>query len=319
MSSLAQAVSTGAFSEAARYLPSGAETVFAVCTSPTVARGDLGVVLAHSGANNFSAHRNGVWTSLSRRLACEGFPSLRFDFAGTGESSGEFAMALAGQPVADATAAMDALREAGCRRLLVVGSCYGGIPAVLAGAGRPDVAGVILLSPPLISSGAGRMASIRERVREVVNAPTLRAVAANREYRRWFFARLASLARTRAAAKLRRLTTRTPVSGETKPANGDGPGRGLLIEKGLARLVTAGRHVEIVFGTGDSNLARVESDPEAWRAVRLLRDRRPAALGWTVLDGPVHGMEDIAVQEQLIRFVIGRAGELTGQPPVAAG
>ncbi len=108
------------------------------------------MVLAHSGANNFSAHRNGVWTSISRQLAREGIPSLRFDFAGTGESSGELVLGATGQPVTDVVAAMDGLRATGCRRLLIVGSCFGAIPSIAAAAGRGDVAGLILLSPPLV-------------------------------------------------------------------------------------------------------------------------------------------------------------------------
>src|SRR5581483_1000655 len=65
------------------YMQAGPESVFAVYTSSTSPAPEIGVVLAHSGANNFSAHRNGVWTRLARQLAHEGIPSLRFDFAGT--------------------------------------------------------------------------------------------------------------------------------------------------------------------------------------------------------------------------------------------
>ena len=67
-----------------------------------------------------------------------------------------------------------------------------------------------------------------------------------------------------------------------------------------------------VFGTHDGNLARICGAPDASRAVRILRDRRPAGLRWTVLEGPVHGLEDVGVQEQLIRLITGRARDLTG-------
>ncbi len=304
--------------ETAWYIRSGAETLFAVYTSPAGSLTDLGVLLVHSGPNNFSAHRNGVWTGISRRLACEGIPSLRFDFAGTGDSSGDFVLRMDGQPVADTAAAMDALRAVGCRRLLVVGSCFGGIPSVVAGAARADVAGMILVSPPLVLPGAGGVASSWEKLREVVNGPTLRTVATNREYRRWFFSRLASLARTRAAVQLGRLTSRTPASRTPEPSAGTHPGRGLLVESELARLVVTGSRIEAVFGTSDENLARIDADPEASSALRRLRDRRPAGLVWTVFDGPVHGFEDVALQEQLIRLIVGRACDLAGRAASAA-
>lgn len=319
MSTPAQEASTDTFLETALYLQSGTETVFAVYTSPVSSPTDLGVLLVHSGPNNFSAHRNGVWTSISRRLAREGIPSLRFDFAGTGESSGEFVLRLDGQPVADATAAMDALRATGCRRLLVVGSCFGGIPGVVAGVTRGDVAGMILVSPPLVLPGAGGMASFWEKVREVINRPTLRTVATNREYRRWFFGRLASLAWTRATVQLSRLASRTPASRPAEPNAGIRVGRGLLIESELARLIMTGNHIEVVFGTSDDNLARIDADAEASRGLRQLRDRRPTGLVWTVFDGAVHGLEDVALQEQLIRLVVGLACDLTGRPATAAG
>lgn len=317
MSAPAPVASTDTSIETARYLQSGTETVFAVHTSPVSSPADLGVLLVHSGPNNFSAHRNGVWTAISRRLAREGIPSLRFDFAGTGESSGEFALRLDGQPVADATAAMDALRTTGCQRLLVVGSCFGGIPSIVAGVARGDVAGMILVSPPLVLPGAGGIASFRERLREVINRPTLRTIATNREYRRWFFGRLASLAWTRATVQLSRLSSRTPASRTPEPSAGTRPGRGLLIERELARMVMTGSHIEVVFGTSDDNLARIEADAQASRALRRLRDR-PTGLVWTVFDGAVHGLEDVALQEQLIRLVVGRARDLTGRPPAAA-
>ena len=311
MSSPAPVASADTFRETARYLQSGTETLFAVYTSPVSARTDLGVLLVHSGSNNFSAHRNGVWTDISRRLACEGIPSLRFDFAGTGESSGEFVLRLDGQPVTDVTAAADALRATGCRRLLIIGSCFGGIPSVAAGVAREDITGMILVSPPLVMPGGGGMASFRERLGEVINRSTLRTIATNREYRRWFLARLASLAWTRATVQLRRLASRTPASRTPEPSVGARPGRGLDVESELARLVMTGNHIELVYGTSDDNLVRIEGDAETSRSLQRLRDRRPAGLVWTVFDGAIHGLEDVALQEQLIRLILGRACDLT--------
>jgi hypothetical protein len=91
----------------------------------------------------------------------------------------------------------------------------------------------------------------------------------------------------------------------------------MLVESELARLVMTGSHIEMVYGTSDDNLARIEGDAEAVRILRRLRDRRPAGLVWTVFDGAVHGLEDVALQEQLIRLILGRACDLAGRPATA--
>lgn len=297
------------FLESAIYLDSGSEAVFALHTSSRAPSTDLGVVLAHSGANNFSAHRNGVWTSISRQLAHEGIASLRFDFAGTGESSGEFVPGLAGQPLSDSSAAMDALRARGSRRLLVVGSCFGALPSVMASMTRDDVAGLILLSPPLVLPGTSRIASRRDRIREVTNRSAIRAVATDGDYRRWFFARLASLARTKAAVAFARRSTHSRSNGGPQhEAPTTRPG-GMLLEAELARLAALGTHLEIVYGDRDESLRRIERSSAATRSIGLLR-HEPNFV-WTLLGGSVHGLEDVAVQEELIRLVVRRAGALS--------
>lgn len=295
--------------ECAMYLDSGSETVFALHTAPapTTPASSVGVVLAHSGANNFSAHRNGVWTSISRRLAQAGIPSLRFDFAGTGESSGDLVLGVTGQPVSDVVAAMNALRSAGCQALLIVGSCFGAIPSIAAAAGRGDVAGLVLFSPPLVLPGRSRIGSVRERIAEVINLPTARLVVTNGDYRRWFFARLVSIVRTRVSVKLQRLMRRSLPTPGAAPGGDAGTLQGLLMEDELARLITSETDIEVVYGTADRNLAQVAADADASRAIALLRRRGPGRLAWTVLDGPVHGLEDVAVQEQLVQLVLQRA------------
>jgi alpha/beta superfamily hydrolase len=301
--------------ESALYLPSGTERVFAVHTAPAEPRTDVGVLLAHSGANNFSAHRNGVWTTISRELARNGIASLRFDFAGTGESSGDFVPALAGQPLSDTSVAMDALRSRGCRRLVVVGSCFGGIPSIAASAASEDVAVLILLSPPLVLPDSSRMASIRARTFEVVNPAALRSVVTDREYRRWYLARLGALVRAKAATRLSRGSARPEPLRRSEQIPAGEPDRSLILADDLASLVERGTEIEIVYGSRDETRARLERSPSARRSLRHLQDRRASTLVSRVLDGPVHGFEDIAVQEQVTRLVVQRAVEVAG--PVA--
>ncbi len=151
------------------------------------------------------------------------------------------------------------------------------------------------------------MGSMRDRISEVVNFPTLRTILTNSDYRRWFFARLISLLRTRMSVQARRLVRRSPPTPAVAPSVHTSAFGGLLMESELARLVTSETHVEVVYGTADGNLAQVAEDADASRAIALLRRRDPAGLGWTVLEGPVHGLEDVTVQEQLMRLVLQRA------------
>lgn len=299
---------TSVYRETPLYLESGSETIFAMYTRPAGEPSDLGVVFAHSGETNFTAHRNAVFARMSRALARAGFPSVRFDYAGTGESSGEIRKSVGGHTAQDADAAIHALTTAGCRRLLLVGSCYGAIPLVVVGAGRDDVAGALLLSPYLVA-GEEVAGSLRGKAHQLINLRTLRTLATNADYRRWFFRRLGAMVRALVEAKLDRSGSRPP-GGAPEAAAKVVPPRGLLIERDLAQLVTRGVPVQVVFGAKDDGLRDAETDPEAARALRLLRENRVSPLGWTVVDGPVHGMEEVATQETMIQLVLQRAHEL---------
>ncbi len=77
---------------------------------------------------------------LSTRLAAEGFAVLRFDYAGTGDSAGdETEPRLVDAWLASIRSAVDALRDAGCERVAVVGLRLG---ATLASAALPQSGGV---------------------------------------------------------------------------------------------------------------------------------------------------------------------------------
>src|SRR4029077_11188191 len=112
---------------------------------------------------------------------------------------------------------------------LIVGSCFGAIPSIAAAAGRGDVAGLILLGPPLVLPDRSRMGSMRNRIGEVVNFPTLRTISTNSDYRRWFFARLLSLLRTRVSVQARRLVRRSPPTPDAAPSVHTSAFRGLLM------------------------------------------------------------------------------------------
>jgi pimeloyl-ACP methyl ester carboxylesterase len=72
-------------------------------------------------------------TTLGRDIAAAGFPVIRFDYRGEGESGGDFRMSTVSSRVADtAAAAAELRRRTGVSRLAVVGLHFGAVVAALA-------------------------------------------------------------------------------------------------------------------------------------------------------------------------------------------
>jgi pimeloyl-ACP methyl ester carboxylesterase len=127
---------------------------------PGVPLSGTGVNLLNPGLKNRVAP-NRINIRIARMLCARGFPVLRFDPHGIGDSEGELAagnelnLDLWGQVqrgafVADTLAADDFfVREARLERLVLVGQCGGAVTALLA-AGRDErVAGTILVDLPV--------------------------------------------------------------------------------------------------------------------------------------------------------------------------
>jgi pimeloyl-ACP methyl ester carboxylesterase len=122
---------------------------------------DVGVVLLNQGPLDRSgSHRTSV--RLARRLVALGFPVLRFDARGVGESEGEWVQPAEGEPirmlwreveegawVADTHAAIDFfLREVAIKRVILAGLCGGGLTA-LHSAHHERVLGVAMVGMPV--------------------------------------------------------------------------------------------------------------------------------------------------------------------------
>jgi len=89
--------------------------------------------------------------SLAERLAAAGCPTLRLDYPGHGESAapGPGARTIEAA-VATVHAAADFLKiRAGVTEIIVVGLRFGALVAALAAQGRPDIAGLALMAPPI--------------------------------------------------------------------------------------------------------------------------------------------------------------------------
>lgn len=108
---------------------------------------DCGVVLCYPiGQEYIHSHR--AYRQLAVRLSSVGFPVLRFDYYGSGDSSGNCEQGRIRQWLADISTAIDEIRRrSGLVRVCLVGLRLGGTLSVIAGAERGDIEGIVLWEP----------------------------------------------------------------------------------------------------------------------------------------------------------------------------
>lgn len=119
---------------------------------PAGAGARIGVVLCNAfGAEMLCAHAG--WRHLAIELAAAGLPTLRFDYAGTGDSPGDDREAdRLGVWSRGIDSAIESLRHgAGVGRVIVIGLRLGATLAAAVAARRDDVAGFVALAP--VASG----------------------------------------------------------------------------------------------------------------------------------------------------------------------
>jgi len=98
------------------------------------------------GEEYIRSHR--AFVQLARHLSDVGFPVLRFDFSGCGDSWGEATDAGLSRWVEDARLASEEARKlSGCSRVQLIGLRLGASVAALAARGRADVDRVALWAP----------------------------------------------------------------------------------------------------------------------------------------------------------------------------
>jgi pimeloyl-ACP methyl ester carboxylesterase len=122
--------------------------------------GPTGVVLAHM----FPTDRTS-WSDLATLLGERGYRSLAVDFRGYGDSGGERDIPEIWR---DVVAAIDALRDRGVQRVVLVGASMGGTASLIA-ASRTEVQGVVTLS----AAGTFMGLSAPPEVLQAVDEPKL--------------------------------------------------------------------------------------------------------------------------------------------------
>jgi len=136
------------------FIRSRGSDLFGVLTQPAGEPEETAVLLLSGAAEAASFGRNQVRARLARRFADLGFPAMRVDYPGAGESTGRAPEARLDEGsilplVEDAAAVAGWLRERGSRRLVVAGSCLGSRVALTCAGRVPDVGGLVLVTPPV--------------------------------------------------------------------------------------------------------------------------------------------------------------------------
>jgi uncharacterized protein len=127
-------------------------TLFGVLEEPDEPRSsDIAVLLLSPGVK-MRVGPQGLYRRISRELGALGFPVLRFDFYGLGDSQGELPEPLlrdvynhieVGRFIDDTIDAMDWMQKTrGTKRFVLAGLCGGAITALLAGERDSRVAGL---------------------------------------------------------------------------------------------------------------------------------------------------------------------------------
>ena len=122
------------------------ERLAGVLHSPQRAANGFGVILCHGMESSKESLK---LIHLGDSLSWAGFTVLRFDFTGSGESSGEFACITCTRHVEDLEAAHGWLKERGLGPAGVIGSSMGGTTALMYAGGAEGVAAVVTLAAPI--------------------------------------------------------------------------------------------------------------------------------------------------------------------------
>lgn len=290
-------VKAGGWRETVHFIEAGREHLFAVLTQAEGESSEQAVLLLHAGPN-FTAHRNGQWTRLAREIAGRGRMVLRLDYHGSGDSSGVLLdRSLDSQTGRDLDAALAFLRERGARKIIIVGTCWGGLVGLAAAARVDDVPSVHLISSPLHLlerpvgdlKARGQVASNRAALSRLLEPTVLRLLVRESAYRRWLLRR----ARGRIARVWGVRTGPTKVTGPAG-ASPVPPAAELY-----ATLESKGVRVHALFGRPEPYYREL-TEPGA----APLLGRHTGIFEVEVAPIRVHGFTSLAAQETVRQWVL---------------
>lgn len=141
--------------EEALTIEHGDKRIAAILNLPDGVQNPPVVLMMHgfTGSKNEFTMRGtqtGLFTFMAEELARSGIASLRIDFTGSGESSGDWAQTTFSGQIADAVDAFDYLQtlpKVDGRRVGILGYSQGGLVGAHLAAARPEAGAVVLWAP----------------------------------------------------------------------------------------------------------------------------------------------------------------------------
>lgn len=268
------------------------ETLFALRSDP-VEPGPVGVLLLPAGGYTFTPQRNRWGVDLAHRLAAEGYPFLRFDWRGIGDSTGSVdTFALDRPAVADARAALGALPS---QRKVLMGQCYGARTALAMAGEVSGLAGVVLISPPVRDHARGEGTATRKAY-EMSAGSYLREGAGKLSISmltdRTELVRLARIGRAFARARWKKATARFRTPDPT-------PWVSAPFLQQLAALISSGVPTLLLYGSEENDYQEF-TEARQGRLGALLDS---SAIELEVIPGSVHALDRVEVQQAVIATV----------------
>ena len=140
------------------------QRLFGILQKPAVPREPGVAILLLSPGVKMRVAPHRLYNKMAARFVALGYPVLRFDFNGLGDSEGEIQESLladfygsvqVGRYIGDTIAAMDWMEQAhGCSRFIAAGLCGGAITGLLAADRDPRIISLVGLGIPVILDGS---------------------------------------------------------------------------------------------------------------------------------------------------------------------
>lgn len=281
--------------EVPRWFEAGDDTTLGVLTHPVAPARDVGVIILNGGHGGSSAGKNRVHTRLADDLARRGFHSLRIEWHGIGDSTGEIDEFVMDEPFVDeALGAVEVLRDEGISRIAVYGECFGARTAVVVADQVPELCAMFLVTL-VLRDGALSEQTPQRVVSDLDTQDFVRRLDRVRHLgdpeKRALYAKL-----VRSKSRQLLTTARLRATGSKLE-----PWVSRQVVAGLDDLGSRGVPVHLVYGTS-------YWDPHTGDFVQIRDDLRPMrhdSITAEILDEMIAGYRTLQIQERLVAMAGG--------------
>jgi pimeloyl-ACP methyl ester carboxylesterase len=164
------------------FVPFRGQHMAAVFTVPD--EDPRGLVLLATGTGAVRSHRFQMWTRTARRLADKGIASVRIDYVGMGDSTGQILdwnWSIVPQLLEESAAVLRTGMELlGVERVAVAGNCLGSLLSLYVAAEVPECVGSVAILTPLYEVNA--LTDFRRRARQWKVASFIKSTPLGRRF-----------------------------------------------------------------------------------------------------------------------------------------